>query len=87
MSAAFLKIDSNTGGSCGYCKIFKNSLLIEHLWWLLLTVPPRYSKASWGVCSLISTPRAFDFDQKPTRNVAQIILYYHVTKQFLACLN
>ena len=27
-------------------------------------------------------PRAFDFDQKLTQNVAQIILYYHVTKQF-----
>ena len=32
-------------------------------------------------------PRAFDFDQKLSRNVAQIILYYHVTKQFLPCLN
>ena len=30
---------------------------------------------------------AFDFDQKLLRNVAQIILYYHVTKQFLPCLN
>ena len=32
-------------------------------------------------------PCAFDFDQKLSRNVAQIILYYHVTKQFLPCLN
>ena len=32
-------------------------------------------------------PRVFDFDQKLTRNVAQIILYYHVTKQFLPFLN
>ena len=32
-------------------------------------------------------PRAFSFDQKLSRNVAQIILYYHVTKQFLPCLN
>ena len=32
-------------------------------------------------------PRAFDFDQKLTRNVTQIILYYDVTKQFLPCLN
>ena len=29
-------------------------------------------------------PRVFDFDQKLVQNVAQIILYYHVTKQFLA---
>ena len=28
-------------------------------------------------------PRTFDSDQKLTRNVAQIILYYHVGKQFL----
>ena len=32
-------------------------------------------------------PRAFTFDQKLSRNVAQIILYYHVTKLFLPCLN
>ena len=38
MSTNFLKIDSNTGVSCGYCKILKNSFLKEHLWWLLLTV-------------------------------------------------
>ena len=31
--------------------------------------------------------RAFDFDQKLTQNVPQIVLYYHVTKQFLPCLN
>ena len=31
--------------------------------------------------------RVFDFDQKFSRNVAQVILYYHVTKQFLACLS
>ena len=28
-------------------------------------------------------PRAFDFDQKLSRNVSQIIFYYHVTKKFL----
>ena len=32
-------------------------------------------------------PCAFDFDQKLPRNVAQIILHYHVTKQFLPCLS
>ena len=32
-------------------------------------------------------PRAFNFDQKISRDIGQIILYYHVTKQFLPCLN
>ena len=31
--------------------------------------------------------RAFDFDQKLSWNVVKIILYYHVAKQFLPCLN
>ena len=31
-------------------------------------------------------PRAFDFDQKVSWNVAQIILYYDLTKQFFPCL-
>ena len=31
-------------------------------------------------------PRSFDFDQKLTQNVGQIILYYHMIKQFLPCL-
>ena len=31
-------------------------------------------------------PCAFDFDQKISWNVAQIILYYHLTKQFFPCL-
>ena len=53
-SATFLKIDSNTGASCGYCEILKNSFLIEQLRWLLLTVLSRYSKVIWGICSLIS---------------------------------
>ena len=37
-SATFLKTDSSTGVSSGCCKIFKNIFLIQHLWWLLLTV-------------------------------------------------
>ena len=28
----------------------KNSFLKQHLWWLLLTDLPRYSKVSWGTC-------------------------------------
>ena len=31
-------------------------------------------------------PHAFDFDQKFTQNVAQLIFYSHMTKQFLPCL-
>ena len=53
-SANFLRIDSSTGASCGYCKNFKNSFLMQHLRWLLLTVLPWYSKASWGAYSVIS---------------------------------
>ena len=36
-----------------YCKICKYSFFIEHLWWLLLTVLPKYSTVSWGVFTLI----------------------------------
>ena len=43
--ANFLKRDSNTGASCGYCEIFKNSFFIEHLWLLRLTVLPRTVKS------------------------------------------
>ena len=49
----FSRRDSNTGVSCGYCEIFKNSFFIENLQWLLLKVLPQYSKVSCGVCSLI----------------------------------
>ena len=76
------------GVSCGYCKIFKNSFLIQHLRWLLLTVLPRYNSISWGACSLISRLHVLSiYDEKLSRNVAQIILYHHVTKQFFRCLN
>ena len=34
--------------------IFKNISLMQQLRWLLLAVLPRYSKVSWGACSLIS---------------------------------
>ena len=56
-SANLLKIDSNTGVSCGYCKNFNNSFLIQPLRWLLLAILPRYSKVSWDACSLISRLR------------------------------
>ena len=68
------------------CK--ENSFLKQRHRWLLLTVLPWQSKASWGACSLISRlPCVFDFDQKLSRNVAQVILYYHVTSQFLSWLS
>ena len=86
-SATFLKIDPNTGVSCGYCKIFKESFLIQHLRWLILRVLPRYSKVRRCTCSLISRLHELSIFIKNFHNVAQIILYYHVTKQFLACLN
>ena len=53
-SADFFKIGCNTGVSCGHCKIFKNRFLTQYFQWLLLTALPRYSKMSWGACSLIS---------------------------------
>ena len=34
--------------------IFKNISLMQQLRWLLLAVLTRYSKVSWGACSLIS---------------------------------
>ena len=37
-------------------------------------------KVNWGLFYDFVPPRAFDFDQKLSGNVAQIILYYHVTK-------
>ena len=83
-------MDSNTGASCRYCKIFKNSFLIQYLRWLLLTVLLRYSKVSWVPVLWFRTSTCFRFWSKTfliKRNVAQIILYYHVIKQFLACLN
>ena len=56
-------------------KFLRTAFFIEHLRWLLLTVLQQYSKVSWGVCySLISRlPCIFDFDQKLTQNVAQIL--------------
>ena len=48
-----LKRNSNTGVSCGYCELFKNSFFSENFGWLLLTVLPQYSEASWGISYLI----------------------------------
>ena len=46
-----------------------------------------YGKVSWGACSLISTLHVLSIIIKNSRNVAQLIFYYHMTKQFLPCLN
>ena len=67
-------------------KFLRITIFMQHFRWVLLTVLPRYSKVSWVVWDF-ARPRAFDFDQKILRNVAQIILYHHATKQFPACLN
>ena len=59
---------------------------MQDLRWLLLTVLTRHSKVSWGVCSLILLLHLLPILIK-TFKIAQIILYYHVAKQFLPCLN
>ena len=82
-----MKRDSNTGVSCGYCEIFKSCFFIEHFWWLVLTVLPYAVKLAGVSVLLFHTSACFNFDQKHTQNVAQIILYYHVARQSLACLN
>ena len=79
-------IHSNTGVSSGYCKIFTNSSFIQQLWWLHLIVLPQYNKVSWVACTLILRLHVLSILIK-NFHVAQIILYYHVTKQFLPCLN
>ena len=67
-------------------KFLKTFFIIEHLRSLLLTALPRYSKVSCLFFDF-APPRAFDLDQKLTQNVPQVVLYYHVTKQFLLCLS
>ena len=83
--ATFLKRDSDV--SCGYCELYKNIFFTENLRWLLLTVLPLYSEVSWVFLVWFAPSRAFELDQKLMQNVAQIVIYYHVTKQFLSCLN
>ena len=78
-------IHSNIGVSCGCCKIFTNNTLIQQLWWLHLIVLPQYSKVSWVACLILRLHVLSIFIKN--FHVAQIILYYHVTKQFLPCLN
>ena len=86
MSATFLKIDSNTGVSCGYCKILKIAFLCNTSGCCFWQAYHGTVKSA-GVPIDFATPRAFDFDQKLSQNVAQLIFYYHVTKQIPPCLN
>ena len=77
--------------SCGYCENFKNNFFHR--------TPPMVASGSPTTvllyyysplgCLLFDflPPHAFEFDQKLTQNVAQIIFYCHVTIQFLPCLN
>ena len=65
-------------------QLFFRTPLLE----LLLAVLLQYSKFRWGVCSLISHLHVLSILIKNLhKNFAQIILYYHLTKQFLSCLN
>ena len=87
MSATFLKIDSNTGVSCGYCKILKIAFLYN-------TSGCCFWQAYHGTVKSAGTPilwfrdsTCFRFWSKLSQNVAQLILYYHVTKQIPPCLN
>ena len=55
---------------------------------MLLIVLPWYSKVSWGTCSLISRLHVLSLLIKNFHETLhKIILYYHVTKQFLPCWN
>ena len=85
------------------CNIFKKRLEQRCFLWILWTFQEQlfYRKplvaafesftVQWSQlgCFLFdfAPSRAFELDQNLTQNVAQIILYYHVTKQFLSCLN
>ena len=66
-------------------KFLRTAFFIKHLFWLLLIVVPQHSKVTTWFDFAHSL--AFDFDQKLTQIVAQVILYYHVKKQSLLCLN
>ena len=87
-SATFLKRDYNTGFSCGYCELFKCSFFYNAPPMAACDSPTIVQQSHLG-CLFFDfvPPRAFNFDQKITQNVAQIIIYYHFTKQFHSCLN
>ena len=81
----FLKIESNTGVSCGYCKIFKNSFLIEHV--AASDSPTMNSKVSWCVCFLISRLHVLWILIKTLRKRCRSNSLLSRDKKLLPCLN
>ena len=81
--ATFLRRDVNTGVSCGYCEIFKNSIFYRTSPVVTSDNPTtvQYSKVSWGICSLISRLHVLSILIKKLNKTLQ--KYYHVAKQFL----
>ena len=72
----FLKRDSNTSVSCGYCEILKNSFFYRtHL--VAASDSPTTGQESQLVCLtfVFVPPRGFNFYKNLTQNVAQMILY------------
>ena len=82
----FLKETPTQGFPVDIAIFLRTFFIIKHLQWLFLTVLLQYSKVGCLFFDF-APPRAFDFDQKLTQNIVQVILYYHVTRQFLPCLN
>ena len=72
----------NTGASCEYCEILRAFFCITPLV-AAFNSPFKVSCLFFN----FTPPRAFDFDQKLTQNVTQVIINYHVTKQIIFCLN
>ena len=83
-----MKINSNTDVSCGYCNLFKNSFLKQHLQCLLLRVRPRYIVKSAGVPVLwFHASKWLRFWSKTFTKPCTNISLLSLTKQFLGCLN
>ena len=76
--ATLLKRNSNTGGSCGIAKFLRTSFFAS----ASASESPTTVEESQRGCLFFdfTPPRPFDFDQKFTQNVAQIVFYYQVTK-------
>ena len=83
----FLKRDSNTVVSCGYCKTFVNGIFYRTPLVAAFDSPTILQQSQLGWLFFdFALPCAFDFNQKLAENFTQIIFYYRVTKQIL-CLN
>ena len=89
----------NKAASLKVCNFLKNRLKHRCSLWILqncLRIAFLCNTSSGCFCQLyhggdlffnFAPSRALDFDQKFSRNATQIILYYYVTKQFLAYLS